>query len=85
MSEKMSINIEVLGLNVSHNYMVPNDMNISKMTNLIKKTLKDEYTVGESDGMVNHMLIQASTGKVLTSNCSLSQLGIANGEKIILL
>lgn len=85
MSEKMSINVEVLGLNVSHNYLVPNDMNISKMTNLIQKTIEDEYAGVESGKMINHLLVQASTGKALTSNCSLSQLGISNGEKLILL
>lgn len=85
MSEKMSINVEILGLNVSHNYLVPNDMNISKMTSLIQKTLEDEYSGAESGRMSNHLLIQASSGKALTFNCSLSQLGIANGEKLILL
>lgn len=85
MSEKMSINVEVLGLNVSHNYLVPNDMNIFKMTNLIQKTLEEEYVGAESGRMSNHLFIQASSGKALTSNCSLSQLGISNGEKLILL
>lgn len=85
MSEKMSINIEILGLNTSHNFLVPNDMNISKMTNLIQKTLEDEYAGTECGRMSNHLLIQASSGKALTANCSLSQLGISNGEKLILL
>lgn len=85
MSEKMSINVEILGLNTSHNYLVPNDMNISKITNLIQKTLEDEYVGAECGKMRNHLLIQTSTGKALTVNCSLNQLGISNGEKLILL
>lgn len=85
MSEKMSINVEILGINSTHNFLVPDDMNISKMINLIIKTLEDEYPKVECNKMVNHMLVQASTGKVLTSNCGLKQLGIVNGEKLILL
>ena len=85
MSEKMSINVEILGINSTHNFLVPNDMNISKMTSLIIKTLEDEYPKAECSKIVNHMLMQANTGKVLTSNCSLKQLGIVNGEKLILI
>ena len=85
MSEKMSINVEILGINSTHNFLVPDDMNISKMINLIIKTLEDEYPKVECNKMVNHMLVQASTGKVLMSNCGLKQLGIVNGEKLILL
>lgn len=85
MSEKMSINVEILGINSTHNFLVPNDMNISKMTNLIIKTLEDEYPKAECSKMANHMLVQSSTGKVLTPSCGLKQLGIVNGEKIILL
>ncbi len=85
MSEKISINVEILGINTSHNFMVPNDMNISKMTSLILKTLEDEYLGVECSKMSNHLLIQASTGKALATNCGLSQLGIINGEKLILM
>lgn len=84
MSEKMSINVEVLGINTTHNFMVPSDMSISIITNLIIKTLEEEY-VGVGYGKLSsHMLIQASTGKALAQSCGLSQLGIVNGEKLIL-
>ena len=83
MSEKMSINIEILGLNISHNFLVPNDMNILKMTNLIQKTLEDEYPGAERGRHNNHLLIRANSGKALMTNCSLKQLGIFNGEKLI--
>ena len=84
MSDKMSINVEVLGINTKHNFIVPNDMNISKMTGLIIKTLENEYHGAECSKMVNYMLIQESTGKALAQSCGLSQLGIINGEKLIL-
>ena len=85
MSEKMSINVEVLGINTTHNFMVPDDMNVSKMTSLILKTLSDEYPGAECIKKGTHFLIQESSGKILTQNCGLSQLGIVNGEKMILI
>ena len=83
MSEKMSINIEVLGINTIHNYIVPSNMSVFKIIGLITKTLLEEYSALEENGQTNHLLIQANSGKVLTSNCSLSQLGIVNGEKLV--
>ena len=85
MSDKMSINIEVLGVNTVHNYLVPTDMSVFKLTNLIMKTLSEEYPKAELKKSENHFLIQASSGKILTQNCGLNQLGIVNGEKLILL
>ncbi len=85
MSEKMSINVEVLGINITHNFMVPNDMNVSKMTSLILKTLSEEYPGAECNKIGTHFLVQESSGKILTQNCGLSQLGIVNGEKMILI
>lgn len=84
MSEKMSINVEVPGINTTHNFMVPADMNISKIIGLIIKTLEDEYPGTQCSKMAKHFLIQSSTGKVLTDNCGLNQLGVVNGEKLIL-
>ena len=55
MSEKISINVEVLGLNISHNFMVPNDMSVSKVTNLILGILEDEYLGVTSNKLVSHM------------------------------
>lgn len=85
MSEKMSINVEILGLNLSHNYLVPNDMNIMKITNLIQKTLEEEYVGVAGSKMNSHFLVQAASGKILPSDCNLPQLGIINGEKLILM
>ncbi|MBR4357541.1 MAG: hypothetical protein IKQ00_06410 [Butyrivibrio sp.] len=84
MSEKMSVNIEVLGINTSHNYLVPNDMGISKIILLVIQTLKEEYPEAQCDSQTGHMLIQESTGRALVQNCSLKQLGIVNGEKLLL-
>lgn len=85
MSERISINIESLGLNATHNYIVPEDMNVAKLTELIIKTLLDEYPGVNSKKNGVHMLMQASTGKVLNNGCSLKQMGAVSGDTFILI
>ena len=85
MSERISINIESLGLNATHNYIVPEDMNVAKLTELIIKTLLDEYPGINSKKNGVHLLMQSSTGKVLNNGCSLKQMGVVSGETFILI
>lgn len=85
MAEKISINIEIPGLNLFHNYFVPEDMNVSKMLELVIKTLSDEYFGTRTTNLKAHMLIQASTGLVVDNGCSLKQIDTADGEKFILI
>lgn len=84
MNEKISINIEVLGVNEVHNYLVPINMSVSKVIVLILKTLKEEYPKVRCDNLKMHMLIQRNTGQALLQNCGLKQLGIVNGETLLL-
>ena len=85
MSEKISINLEIPGINMMHNYLVPDNMNIATMTMLIMQTLSDEYKSVECGDFGNRLLIQAKTGKVLDRDYNLKQLGVADGEIIILI
>jgi|GEM_PF-826441 len=85
MSEKLSVNVEIPGINMVHNFLVPNDMNISKVTDLIIKILEDEYKGISYSKKESHLLIQSNNGNALTTNCSLSQLGITDGERLILI
>ncbi len=85
MSEKMSVNIEVLGLNTTHNYMVPNDMSIAKIISLVLQTLKEEYPEAQCNEVGSHLLVRSGTGQALLQNSGLKQLGIVNGETLILL
>ena len=84
MSEKMLVNVEIPGINMTHNFLVPNDMNIAKVTDLILKILEAEYQGVKYSKSENHVLIQNSTGAALSTKCSLSQLGIIDGERLIL-
>ncbi len=85
MSEKMSINVEVLGINTTHNYIVPSDLIVSKIIDLILKTLSEEYPGAQYDELGKRYLIQESTGKALTQSYAISHLGIVNGERFILI
>ena len=85
MSEKVSVNIMVPGLNTSHNYLIPDDMSVSKVYELVITTLKDEYPEASVQKLSFHGILQGSTGKMLNNASDLSHLGILDGEKLILL
>lgn len=85
MSEKISINIEVPGIHAAHNFLVPDDMNVSKMTSLIVRILSEEYPGAENHANDCHLLLHGKSGKALDQSGSLRQLGIVNGERMILM
>ena len=84
MVEKISVNIKAVGLNVEHNFLIPRDMNISDAVELIVKALCEEYP-GVKNSSLGHALMQESSGKVLNQSCSFRQLGIVQGERMILI
>ena len=85
MIEKLSLNVLIVPLNVEHNFLIPADMSIENATKLISKTLLDEYPGVKYATTGINLLIQASSGKILNAKCSFRQLGIIQGEKIILM
>lgn len=85
MTEKVSVNIMIPGLNTSHNYLIPDDMSVSKVYELVITTLKDEYPEVSVQKLSFHGIVQGSTGKLLNEANDLSHLGILDGEKLILL
>ena len=83
--DKISVNIKIIGLNVEHNFLIPNEMCVADATGLIVQALCEEYS-GVKNSMSNkRMLMQASSGKVLNQAYSLKQLGVVQGEKMILI
>lgn len=85
MVEKLSLNVQIVPLNIEHNFLVPLDMSIENARMLISKTVLDEYPGVKYASTATNLLIQASSGKVLNAKCSFRQLGIIQGEKIILM
>lgn len=85
MTEKVSVNIIIPGLNTSHNYLIPEDMSVSKAYELVIKILNDEYPESVFQKLSFHGMVQSSTGKLLNEADDLSHLGILDGEKLVLL
>ena len=83
--EKISVNIKVVGLNVEHNFLIPWDMSVSDAVELVIKALCEEYPNVKNTSPAGHALMQASSGKVLERSCSFKQLGIVQGERMILI
>ncbi len=85
MVEKISLNVIVLSLNLEHNFLIPSDMNVEQAVGLIVQTLLDEYPGVKHSINSPHRLIQATSGKVLNPTCSFKQLGVIQGEKLLLM
>lgn len=83
--EKISVNIKVIGLNVEHNFLIPQDMSVFDAVELIVKALCEEYPNVKNTSSTGHALMQVSSGKVLQHSCSFKQLGIVQGERLILI
>ncbi|MBE6574724.1 MAG: hypothetical protein E7654_00435 [Ruminococcaceae bacterium] len=85
MVEKISLNVVVPSLNLEHNFLIPAEMNVEGAAALILRALMEEYPgVGQRAAAGAH-LMQMSTGKLLNSGCNFRQLGIAQGEKLLLM
>jgi hypothetical protein len=83
MNEKISINIDVPGMDAEHNFLAPAKMNISRMILLITEMLVEEYGDMNYDKSRTHLLLKADTGEVLLSEANLNQLGIVNGDRLL--
>ena len=84
MSEKISINIKAIGINIAHNFIVPGDMTVEKVLLLIVKNFQEEYPAIKYERQSSHFLMHEASGKVLNRGCSLMQSGITNGESFII-
>ena len=47
--------------------------------------LSEEYNEVSYDKLKSHILLSADTGQALLEDASLSQLGVLNGERLILI
>lgn len=85
MAEKISVYVYVPGLNVTHNFLVPDDMAMAKVVDLVVEILGDEYPGAPSSGRLSrHFFLKGDTGEALKEGCSLKQYGAVNGEHLVL-
>lgn len=85
MVEKISLNVVIPPLNLEHNFLIPADMSAETAASLILHTLQDEYPGVGQRSAAGVYLMQMSTGKLLNSGCSFRQMGIAQGERLLLM
>ena len=85
MVETLSLNVSIPSINVEHNFIVPVDMAVEVAINLMLQTLLEEYPGVHRSSMKNNNLIQRRSGKLLTHGCSFKQLGIMQGDNLVLM
>ena len=85
MVEKVSINVKVVSLHTEHNFLIPWEMGVKDATQLIVQTLQEEYPSVKHSATDVHLLMQLSSGKILDAGCSFKQLGIIQGESLLLI
>ena len=78
--EKISITVKIPALDSTYDFVVPNNMSIR---NAQIRILNSEY--GISDNSTDAMLFDMSDNTALRLECSLAQLGISDGAKLLLI
>lgn len=79
------IKVKVPGLNVEHEFLVPGDMQIRKVTELLVQLLRGEYPKVQMQPSTKAELLQASSGLALELDSTLNKSGIGDGDTFILL
>ncbi len=85
MVEKIALNIAIPSINTEHNFIVPEDMAVDTSISLILKTLSEEYRGIQRTSLKGNSLVQKNTGKMLNPGCSFKQLGIIQGDDLLLI
>ena len=81
--EKISITVKIPALDSTYDFVVPNNMSIRNAQKLMIRILNSEY--GISDNSTDAMLFDMSDNTALRLECSLAQLGISDGAKLLLI
>ena len=81
--EKISITVRIPALDNTYDFIVPNNMSVQNIQNLIVKILSSEYGISTTNNDV--MLFDTSDNKALRLECSFARLGISDGAKLLML
>jgi hypothetical protein len=80
---KIAVRVNAMALGQQHDFLVPSNMEIKYVIELMAKILTSEY--GALSSTSDLMLFDRLDFKALDIECSLSQLGISDGAKLILI
>lgn len=81
--KKISITVRIPALDNTYDFMVPDNMSVQNVQNLIVRILSTEYGISNTTNDV--MLFDTSDNKALRLECSFAQLGIADGAKLLMI
>lgn len=81
--EKISVTVRIPALENSYDFLVPGNMSVKNVQQLMVRILSSEYGVLENSS--DAMLFDTEDGKALRLECSLTQLGILDGSELILM
>ena len=81
--KKTAITIHVPAIGQQHDFLIPSTMLIRDVLSLIVKILVSEYGVIDDDSDL--MLFDEEDGKALGLGHSLSQLGLTDGARLVML
>lgn len=81
--EKISVSVRVPALDNTYDFIVPSNMAVRDVEQLMMKILSSEYGISES--IADLTLFDREDATVLRMECSLSQLGIGDGAKLVLM
>lgn len=81
--EKISVSIRIPAIGGTYDFIVPDCMPVKNVVSLILRILSSEYGISEQGPEA--MLFDVQSNKALRSECSLSQLDITDGAKLLLI
>lgn len=79
---KIPITVRIPAIGGDYEFLIPDSMSVSDAQKLMVRILNSEY--GIIDNSSDLLLVDEKDGKSLRTECSLSQLGITDGAKLIL-
>ena len=81
--EKISVSVKVPALDYTYDFIVPNNMPVRNVQNLMLKILNSEYGISDQIGDV--MLFDTKDHMALRLECSFEQLRVSDGDKLLLM
>jgi len=81
--KKLSVSVDIPAIGARHDFLIPSSMAIKNVIELMLKVLASEY--GISDDISDLTLIGKEDARMLEDEYNFSQLGIADGAKLIMI
>ena len=81
--KKLSVNIDIPAIGQCHDFLIPANMAVKDVITLITNILISEY--GITGNLSDVTLFGKDDARALRTECSLAQIGISDGAKLILI